>query len=73
MVGEVTGGVKGVPLGPNKRDTWLGGDMQTEGETVCVCVCLMVSTHGGSVMCWTDSWTAAILFWPSSVFLKTDR
>ena len=33
---ETTGGVMGDRPGPNKRATWLGGDMRR----VCVCVCV---------------------------------
>lgn len=80
---EVTGGVRGVgmgigggfTLGPNNRDTWLGGDTQREGEClcmyVCMCVCFMVNRHVGCVMCWTGCVTAALSFCPSSVLRKT--
>lgn len=66
---EGRGGVKGEPPQvPNKGDTWLGGDMQRETGTESVCV--MVSTHGGCVMCWTSSVTAAIQLCSSSLFFR---
>ncbi len=66
-------GEGGSTLGSNNRDTWLGGDMQREGEreSVCVCVCVMVSRHVGCVMWWVVSVTAATPFCPSSVLRKT--